>query len=491
MSKALSTVAGVVVIGAAAITGVAWYTGTQVEPQLRQQVTEANRQLKASLAGQAVTAQVEMTGFERHVFTSTAQYVATVQGPTFNGGAPLRVEALGTIEHGPFPWSRVKGLNLMPVLAVADYQVQSQPELSQWWGMAAGQAPLRLRAAVGYDRSVNATFAVLPAFWQASQGSVKFSGLEGNVEGTLDGHTLEMNARIGTLDLTNGGLERPGTLQLKDLSLHTGGIKGESGFYLGTNEAQVAYLRFISPDGPTLALSKLGFVGSLEELQGKLKGAMDYRVEQATIGNQPIGSLQMRWLFDQLDITATRELAAFYQNVITPQAQAAAQSNTPFEPRLTPEQEAQWQASLQRLLAGHPRLELAPLGLKTPNGESHLNLAVDFTQPANPNLPPEQQLQQLITRLDAKLLLAKGTVRDLATLQGQMQGATDPNTLAKYADSTANMIATLATFQGLAKVEGESILSALHYENGMVDFNGQKMTGEAFAAFVMSALQMR
>jgi uncharacterized protein YdgA (DUF945 family) len=40
----------------------------------------------------------------------------------------------------------------------------------------------------------------------------------------------------------------------------------------------------------------------------------------------------------------------------------------------------------------------------------------------------------------------------------------------------------------LAKLEGNDIVTQLHYANNQVEFNGQKMTVEQFVGFVMSKL---
>ena len=40
----------------------------------------------------------------------------------------------------------------------------------------------------------------------------------------------------------------------------------------------------------------------------------------------------------------------------------------------------------------------------------------------------------------------------------------------------------------LAKLEGNAVVSSLHYANNEVNFNGQKMTVEQFVGFVMSKM---
>ena len=482
MSKAFPLAIGAVVIVAAATTGIAWYTGTQVEPLLRQQVAEGNQQLKAALVGVPVTAALELTGFERRLFTSTAHFVTTVQATDFNQGQPLRIEAVADIEHGPFPWSRVKALKLLPVMIAANVQVQGPPALRQLLGMPDGQPPLAVYTTAHYGGTLDGRYQLVPGQWPIGQDTLRYSGVEGTFDGTQDGKRLELDTRLDSLEYTFG---TDLTLQISGVSLHTGGVRGESGFYLGNTQMQAERQRFSGPGKLPFEMQNITVLGSLEELGGKLKGSADYRIGQSVIGDKPIGSAQMRWVFDNLDIAASREMAAFYEEVMAPQMVAASEAQQPFTPQLTPQQQARWQASLDRLLSGRPHIELQPLGLKTANGESHLSIALDLTKPASPDLPQALLVQQLIAKLDVKLAVAKGTIRDLVTLKGQLEGETDAAALAQIADSAVNLAVTLATLQGLANADENDILSSLHYEAGTVDFNGQKMTLEQFTAFLM------
>jgi uncharacterized protein YdgA (DUF945 family) len=488
MSKALPLVIGAVVILGAATAGVAWYTGTQAEPLLRQQVVDANRELKLALAGYPLSMSLELPEYQRHLFTSSARYVATLQSPDFNGGEPFQVHSTVDIEHGPFPWSRVKQLKWLPVMAAANARVEGNGVLSGLLGVPVEQSPLQARSTLTYGRELDSQFQMLPGQWQGPGGTLKFAGIEGTQRGSLDGEKTEVEARTDSIEYQANDAEHPVTLQMQGVKIHSGGIKGVSGFYLGNSALQIDRMSASAPDRSLFQLDKLTAEGSLEELKGALKGSGDYRFEQLTVAGRPIGSGQMRGLFENLDIEASRNLMKFYQEVVAPQAAAASQANRPLALQLSPQQQADWQANAQRLLDGHPHIALQPLGLKTANGESHLNVSFDLTKPANPDLPPALLAQQMITNLDAKLSVAKGTIRDLVTVQGQLGGMTDAAALAENAEGAANLAVTMATLQGLASVEGENIVSSLRYEGGRVDFNGQKLTVAQFVAFLMGAL---
>jgi uncharacterized protein YdgA (DUF945 family) len=77
---------------------------------------------------------------------------------------------------------------------------------------------------------------------------------------------------------------------------------------------------------------------------------------------------------------------------------------------------------------------------------------------------------------------------DLLSVQGQIDGQTDAKLIADQATATADMFASMAIGAQLAKLDGSSIVTKLHYANNQVEFNGQKMTVEEFAGFVMSKL---
>jgi uncharacterized protein YdgA (DUF945 family) len=50
------------------------------------------------------------------------------------------------------------------------------------------------------------------------------------------------------------------------------------------------------------------------------------------------------------------------------------------------------------------------------------------------------------------------------------------------------MFGGMAVGSQFAKLDGNNIVTKLHYANNQVEFNGQKMTVEEFVGFVMSKL---
>ena len=141
---------------------------------------------------------------------------------------------------------------------------------------------------------------------------------------------------------------------------------------------------------------------------------------------------------------------------------------------------------IRQLLAGKPQIAVENLSFKTANGESRFSLLLDLTNPSSTELPPLELGKQLIAQLDAKLSLSKPIIADLAGVQAQVEGQTDPKAIAQYASMSSEMAGTMAVSTEMATIEGTDIVSKLHYAAGQVDFNGQKMPVEDFIALMMS-----
>ena len=154
--------------------------------------------------------------------------------------------------------------------------------------------------------------------------------------------------------------------------------------------------------------------------------------------------------------------------------------------QLTPTEQIQMQADIEKMLMAKPQLALENLTFKTANGESQLHVAMSQAKPATFEQPPVDLAKQLVTSLDAKLQLSKPMIADLSGVQAQLEGLADPQTIAEMAELNSETVGVLAVQSGLAKVEGTNILASLNYAAGQVDLNGQKMSLEEFIAAMMN-----
>ncbi len=158
------------------------------------------------------------------------------------------------------------------------------------------------------------------------------------------------------------------------------------------------------------------------------------------------------------------------------------------ELQLSEAEEAQAKADLEKLLAAQPQIALENLSFTTANGESKASLVLDLTKPKSMDQPTDQMVRELIALLDFNLQVSKPMITDLVSVQALVEGQTDAKAIAEEALATSDMFSSMAVGTQLATLEGNNVVSKLHYANNQVEFNGQKMTVEEFVAFVMSKL---
>jgi len=490
MKKSVNVAIGVIVVAGALITAASWYTGTRLEGVLGGAVQQANQQLQAAIVGHEGSARVELLSLDRHFFTSTAHYRFSFQSPDLNEGQPVELLIVDNIEHGPFPWSRVKALKLVPVMAASNTALEKNLYSEKWFAMTDGQTPLTGQFSMGYDRSTQGRVELLPFQFSNQNGSFKFSGFTVDAKGSADGQKLEATGGLGSLDATANSEEGPVNISIKDLTFNTGGTKGKSGFYLGHSDANVASVTFQPAGRPQIQLKNFVNTSLLQEVEGNLNAQVNYDIGTISFDGKDIGSSQMRWKFANFDIAATKALLQIYQEKIQPQAQAAAATGESYTPRLSPADQALVQAEVGKLLGARPHVELEKLSLKTASGESHFSLSMDLGNPTSLDQPGADLFKQLMTQLDAKLVLSKPMIQDLAALQAMSAGQTDHAAITQQAKGAADSVGGMAIMLQVGKVEGDNITSTLHYANDVVDFNGEKMSAQQFAAAMMGKVVM-
>jgi uncharacterized protein YdgA (DUF945 family) len=187
-----------------------------------------------------------------------------------------------------------------------------------------------------------------------------------------------------------------------------------------------------------------------------------------------------------VDVPSMLVLTKLYQDKMAPVQAAAAAGEPVPELQLSDAEQALADTNVNQLLAAKPQVAVENLSLKTTRGESKFNLVVDLAKPSSMELPPMELGKQIIALLDANLSLSKPMIADVAALQAQLAGVTEPEAIEQQSQLASEMVSGVAVGTQLATLVGSDVVSKLHYVNNEVTFNGQKMTVEQFLAFVMS-----
>jgi len=485
MNKPASIAVGVIVVAGVLATAGAWYTGTRLEGVLRTSIQDANTQIQTSLAGSDASMSVELVSLDRHLFTSTAHYRVDVQSKDLANNDKVEFLVVDNIEHGPLPWSRLKSLKLLPVMATSNYELEKSPSSEKWFAMTKGVTPLKGHVSLGYDRATQGTLELQPLDFEDKDGAFKFSGLNVEVDASADAEKIKATGNLDNLQLHVVSQEGPVNLEIKGMTFDSGGTKGKSGFYLGHSDVKFDNVLLQVVGKPALQFKNFVNTNLAQEEGGNLAAQSNYNVGMMSYDGKDVGALEMGLKFNNFDVVSTRALYELLQTTILPQQQAAAQAGVPFKPKLSPAEQAVFESQSIKLLAARPHIELEKLALRTANGESTFSLAVDLANPGSLDLPAPDLWKKILGQLDAKLQLSKPMISDLATLQATLAGQTDAQVIAQQSKDASDTVGGMAVMLQLAKIEGDNIVSNLHYANDIVDFNDQKMTTQQFIALIM------
>lgn len=491
MNKSAGVLLGIIVAGAAIHTAGAWYTGTQLEGVLNTEIKRANEQIRDSLVGTNTLASIELISLQTHLFSSTAQYRLNFKSQD-TGSESVELLVLENLEHGPLPFSRVKQLKLWPVLAASQYQLQKNPLTEKWFAATQDASPLTGQMTIGYDRSVSATLSLLPLeLAPDADSAVKFSGLNLAISLSSDAEQVKIDGYMDHLGLRLVSADRvPMRLELNGLTVASDLHKSPFDFYIGGSVLELKDTQLTFGDNqPTLVLKQIEQRDNLQVTGDFLSGTLAYKIAGISYADKPIGSAQMAWSAKQLDVPALKALGEMYQAKLQEPAQqaAAARGEVP-QIQFSAAQQALLQIELGKLLAGKPQLALDNFSLKTANGESRMSLVVDLAKPASFDLAPDEQLKQLLARVQARTLVSKPLLLDLTTLQTELDGAQDAESVKTQATMLSSAYGRMLLSTGLFKEEGENLVSNLDYAERQVDLNGQKISLEQFVMLLMANL---
>jgi uncharacterized protein YdgA (DUF945 family) len=489
MNKPAVVLLGFVVAVGAVSAGGAWYTGKQLEPVLQTAVQDANKELQRSMAGVDGRLDLELVSLDRGLFSSTAHYRLKAQGSFFGEQNPNpELLFVDHIEHGPLPFSRLVSLKWLPVMATSHYSLEKNPTTEKWFAAAKDVSPLKGVANIGYNRSVSGNFELLPLEFKDDKSSASFSGLNLDFDSSAEGKKVKVNGYMNSLKLTAvDGDGTPFAADLAGLTVASNLEKSTFGFYTGQNTVELTDSKLtFGPQQAVLTLKGFEQKDTSDVKDNTMAGRVDYKIDEIGYQGKPVGSAAMAVSVKNIDVPSGLLLTKLYQDKMQPVQAAAAAGQPVPELQLTEAEQTLAEANVNQLLAAKPQVALENLSLKTTHGESKFNLILDLAKPSSMELPPVELGKQIIALLDANLTLSKPMISDIAALQAQAGGVTDPKAIEQQSQMAAEMVSGMAVGTQLATLVGNDVVSKLHYANNEVTFNGQKMTVEQFIGFVLA-----
>lgn len=454
--KKSTAVVSVVVALAVIYTGSSWYVGRRAESVVRQAITSDNQLIANSLGAGGPSAKLAVESYQRGIFSSDAVYSLTVEDKQ---GKTTEIKLADHLDHGPFPFSQVRRGDFRPVMVVSRAQLLPTAATQQWFDTRTDktQAPVTSLTTLLFSGTGHSAWRFQP--FNASKGGSTFSG------GTV------------TVDLSNRFRDKVTTaafddFRMKDESgeLHAQHVKidsqssaTDSSNAKAKSTVSIGTFTLVSTDNQPLTVNGWRLVLDGALVNGLFGGAAHYQFEHILSGQANLGSLAIAATVSHLDVKALDAVNEAYR-------QARGKDGS------TPALNQALQEKTLAFLATEPAVSIDNIQWKTPKGESTLKANLQLTKPDLAQAGDAlQSLLGAMKVLNVDASVSKPMVVNLLTL-GPSGETLDEGAASAFVDqSAARLIET-----GLVRVDGDKLLSDIHYQGGQVELNGNKMSVNEF-----------
>jgi len=475
MNKTTLAIAIPLAIVGASVAG-AWYTGTLVEQQLQDAISQAN----ASLTQEAphLNAQMQLVELEQGIFSSRARY--TLSFSLEADAAPLTLAFSDNLEHGPFPPSRLAAGKLAPVMAQSHFSLEHNELTAPLFDAAGGKSPLTGEVALNYDQSQNGRIDLAALQHTHAAGTLRTSPFSMDFSGSSDRKHISASGQMAEMDFHFAESNRGGpiSVQLRDLSLQADKQENANGFALGPSSATIKRVMIQSSQDLQIELQDAVIEEALTQNGTSLDQSVAYRVGQVRVQEQNVGGVKLAISARHIDEAAFKALKDAYNQLLLSSLEGQ-------EPGSDIEEE--FKGLALALLEGAPVLALDEFSLNTANGQGKAALSLNLRKPAEDASSPEEMAQSALAALQADFKLDKAVIGDLVTVQGTLQGAAsdgaDPQAIAQQAEMMTEMFSGMALASQWVVEDGNALRGSLAYADDKVTFNGKAMSVAEFMAF--------
>lgn len=465
--KTSTVIAGAILVGAAAYTGVAWYVGVRSEETIRTGVDQANARIIKTLGPDLGTsgARIDIGEYDRGLFSSEVRYTITIQGEDER----LQVELADHMQHGPFPWGLLKQGSFVPALAYSRSRLVDNEAVKRWFDAARGAMPLEVETRIGMGGDGVSTWNLAPLEWAVDNDRLAFSGGQMQVRFSNQFRDSVGEGRFASLVM--GGAEDD-RLALDDIRLQSRTSTADDDTVEVHSRLEAASL-MIGED----AADSVKFEGLSATLDSRQQGALldaslRYDFSRINVGGIDLGSITVGGEVSRFNFEAFSALLAEYDAI----AQAhGAEDDEDFE--LTPQDEERLFAKLLPVLASSPEVAVQPVVWRNEKGESTFALQA-FFQPAGAEPQAQDDLFQSLKTLRFELVLSRPMVLQAFAQTGS--GEREQQQLEMLAAIMYDRYVSELEREGLVSREGDRAQASIVYTDGGVNVNGVEMSLEAF-----------
>ncbi|WP_159985218.1 YdgA family protein [Pseudomonas sp. Irchel 3E13] len=481
MKKILVALAGVVALSAAGCAWITWHTGKSMPTRMDALLEHANQQLQVAL-GHEGEAKIELLWSAFHTFSADARYRVTYESV---GQDPVQLEFVDRIEYGPLPWSRVKRMQLMPVMATSNFSLVKTEGSATWFSASKGEVPLRGGISVNYEETINthvefAPFEITEQDYSltSSGGSLLLNSAQGDDTVAISGEMERLRIHLKSENIRSVYVYLAGI----DVNAHLGtGLQGLRTGWLKVGSTDVGF----QSAGKTLSFGRAAFHDEYQVAEDGYSRKQIIVAPNIRLAGWPYGSARLAWRVEGLDPAALKGFLQGRRSGVwgTMSAVDVAETNgANTDPKgLLSESDDRLEAAMLKLLTNRPKFVIEELSFKTSEGESRADMSVQFRRPDDDRISFADLIEQMPESGNVNLEISKSTIDEWARpfnlgrlTADTMRGAFNSRTLWEILSSEAERSPFL-------EVVDDSILMKLQLSPpDDVDLNGKKMTREEF-----------
>lgn len=467
-----------------------FYTSTQVESTARDAVDQANLKLREMGVGAGADVSLTLLSFERGLLSSTARYQIDIDVADDEGNTEHYALLLNDrLEHGPFPVSRLSRGQLMPVAAQSHFELERTPLTQKLFDAASGEVPLVGEVTIGYDGGQAGDLRTAALNIEDEDGSVRIASANLNFEANRDGSDVRMDGELAEIDidLQRSDSGQPVQVSLRGIGLSADKQDYDDGFGFGPSAITLQRMEIKAGDEPAVVIQQASVEEALSRGSRGLDQTIGYRIGEVSAKGQTLRNLALVFSLRNLEESSLKALVASYKDILE-------QSATPQESfaGMTSAQQQELQARALQLLEHKPTLALDEFGFETAHGAARLSVVLDLQSPSAEAFTPDAMISSMLASLKADAGIDRNLVRDIAGLVVQnnaRDGQLDQAALQQETEAATELFSGMALNTGWSRLEGERLVSSLHYANDKVTFNGREMSVPEFLGFAFGSVQ--
>ncbi|MEN2502175.1 YdgA family protein [Stutzerimonas stutzeri] len=467
-----------------------FYTSTQVESTARDAVDQANLKLREMGVGAGADVSLTLLSFERGLLSSTARYQIDIDVADDEGNTEHYALLLNDrLEHGPFPVSRLSRGQLMPVAAQSHFELERTPLTQKLFDAASGEVPLVGEVTIGYDGGQAGDLRTAALNIEDEDGSVRIAPANLNFEANRDGSDVRMDGELAEIDidLQRSDSGQPVQVSLRGIGLSADKQDYDDGFGFGPSAITLQRMEIKAGDEPAVVIQQASVEEALSRGSRGLDQTIGYRIGEVSAKGQTFRNLALVFSLRNLEESSLKALVASYKDILD-------QSATPQESfaGMTSAQQQELQARALQLLEHKPTLALDEFGFETAHGAARLSVVLDLQSPSAEAFTPDAMITSMLASLKADAGIDRNLVRDIAGLVVQnnaRDGQLDRAALQQETEAATEVFSGMALNTGWSRLEGERLVSSLHYANDKVTFNGREMSVPEFLGFAFGSAQ--